>query len=775
MPFIVCARQARYYALTAALVLAVMGTYAVLLRRAETRQPMRAASVAFATAAMFLVLSFDVIAIGVLGAAALHWLAFRRSMQSKPSGATASFWFAWGAATIVLALWILLSLSAPVRQANAGLSSIPVRLRYGIPYYVAQIDAHVVPVLLGLPVLALSFGRRTRSGALFLALFAAGAAAGAMLSPYRFFRYIVPVVTLIFALAALGLADLWQRGRWHKAMAALVIVAMVSSTAPHVLSHSLMAAAAKASGLVLVRERDLPMRVPLADLLREFRDPPRGPIAATVGFLRENAQARDVLVTTYGELPLKFHTALDVYGGETAQLPPAHVKPRWIWPRHRTKVFPAERAAVTWVEQELSGRMFERIELDAFDRRWENREDPESTSSQPGSASTQSRNLSRDRLMKIQAVKATGRWLCLAGLLLMITGDSPRSIPVIRAPWLYLVLLLLGSVFFAAGGLKPRRRTCVDAIAKPLALLLGAFLLSAVASSIPILSARSFLAVLTIVAAGWVFVSVIEDERFRHAIGPVVSIAVLLLAVRIIVWRYEEGLLTEAFHVGNNAWRGKIQLTWVLNLFAPLLLAWAVTARRRRLSAFYAAIWVVAGAALYFLQARMGLIVFAMTAAGVLMFTLNQWRRALAVVIVAAAIGVTLIGRTTELAQLFVSTIADPALNPGIDMRLGIWKDTLRLIQSRPFLGHGLGTYDAVAYTLENTTAVPYTVAPAGMHTTCICTCWRRLVLSAWWRGATYGFRYLARSPVPGTVLAHLIGRRSLVSSGEYQRFSCCR
>ena len=380
VPFIVSARQARYYALTAALVLAVTGTYAVLLRRAETRQPTRAASVAFATAAMFLVLSFDVIAIGVLGAAALHWLSFRPSTQSKAAGssdAAASFWFAWGAAIILLAIWILVSLSAPIRQANAGPSSIPVRLRYGIPYYIGQIDAHVVPVLLGLPVLALSFGRRTRSAALFLSLFAMGATAGAMLSPYRFFRYIVPVIPLIFALAALGLADLWQRGRWHKAMAALVIAAMVTSTAPHVLSHSLMAAAARASGLVLVQERDLSTRVPLADLLRELHDPPRGPIAATVGFLRENAQARDVLVTTYGELPLKFHTALDVYGGETAQLPPAHVKPRWIWPRHRTKVFPAERAAVMWVEQELSGRTFERIELDAFDRRWENREDPE--------------------------------------------------------------------------------------------------------------------------------------------------------------------------------------------------------------------------------------------------------------------------------------------------------------------------------------------------------------------------------------------------------------
>lgn len=382
VPFIVCARQARYYPLTSALVLAVVGTYAVLLRSAETRQPLRPAAFAFATAAIFLVLSFDVVAIGVLGAAALHWLAFRRRHSAEldasgSSGASASFWIAWGAAVILLAVWIAVSLSAPIRQTNAGLSSIPVRLRYGIPYYVGQIDAHVLPVLVGAPLLALSFGRRTRSAALLLTLFVVGGAAGAMLSPYRYFRYIVPVIPLIFAIAALGLTDLWQRGRWHKTVAALVIGAMISSTAPHVLSHSLMAAAAKASGLVLVRERPLQTRVPFADFLGELRDPPRGPIAAMVGYLRANAQAGDVLVTTYGELPLKFHTTLAVYGGETAQLPPSHVKPRWIWPRYRTRVFRAEQAAVMWVERELEVSTFERIELDAFDRRWENREDPE--------------------------------------------------------------------------------------------------------------------------------------------------------------------------------------------------------------------------------------------------------------------------------------------------------------------------------------------------------------------------------------------------------------
>ena len=298
----------------------------------------------------------------------------------------------------------------------------------------------------------------------------------------------------------------------------------------------------------------------------------------------------------------------------------------------------------------------------------------------------------------------------------MITGDGPSSIPVIRAPWLYLVLLLLGSLSFAAGGgVKPRRIPCVGAVVTPLALLLCAFLLSVVASTTPILSAQSFLAVLCIVAAGWVFVSLMEDERFRHAIGPVVAIAVLLLVVRILVWRYDEGLNTEAYQVRNNAWRGKIQLAWLFNLFAPLLLAWAVSDRRRRLSAFYATTWVLTGTALYFLHARMGVIVFGMTTAGVLMFTRSQWRRALAIVIVAAVVGVTLVERTRTMAQFFVSTIANPALNPGVEMRLGIWGDTIRLFKSRPITGHGLGTYDVVAYTLEDTTAVPL-YRSAGWH-----------------------------------------------------------
>ena len=68
-------RQARYYALTAVLTLLATGTYAALsecIKRDDRRAT--SAAISFGSAACLLVLSFDVTAIGVLGALALHWL-----------------------------------------------------------------------------------------------------------------------------------------------------------------------------------------------------------------------------------------------------------------------------------------------------------------------------------------------------------------------------------------------------------------------------------------------------------------------------------------------------------------------------------------------------------------------------------------------------------------------------------------------------------------------------------------------------------------------------
>jgi hypothetical protein len=266
----------------------------------------------------------------------------------------------------------------------------------------------------------------------------------------------------------------------------------------------------------------------------------------------------------------------------------------------------------------------------------------------------------------------------------MISGDGPlltaglsrwpTPLPFVAPPPLYLALLFLGFLCLAAASAaQPRSVPGLRAVVIPLVLLVGVFLLSTVSSDLPKLSARSFLAVLCIVAVGWSFVRLMGGEGFRGAIGPVVATAVLLLDALVISWRYREGLSTEAFQLNNNAWVGKLQLTWVFNLFAPLLLGWALAVPNRGLAAFYTTAWLVTGAAMYLLYSRMGVIVFGMTTVGVLMLTLSQWRRALGIVIVAAVVAITVVGRTKDMAQYIVSTIADPSLNLGVGMRLAIW------------------------------------------------------------------------------------------------------
>jgi 4-amino-4-deoxy-L-arabinose transferase-like glycosyltransferase len=366
--FLICSRQARYYGLTAALALLAVGTYTRVLQRDAIGQPIRASSVGLAVAATLLVLSFDVTAMGMLGVMAVHWILVGRSRRSL------QFWSAWLLAATVLIAWIALSSSAPIRHSNVGLAAMLNRLWYGPFYYAGQIDAHVVPLPL-LALAALAFRERTRPAAMLLSAVAVGASVGVMLSPYRFFRYIVPAVPFVFGLVGLGLAAVAEKGRAARIVSYAIVALLAFSTAFHSFSRSLLAAVADRTDAITVRRRSVPIRIPLADLLQEFRDPPRGPVSAAIAFFGRHAKPTDIVVTAYGELPLKFHTSLRVYGGETGQLPKDGERATWIWPRH-LKPYGTLRASVEWIEHELSRGKYERIELDAIDRRWENREDP---------------------------------------------------------------------------------------------------------------------------------------------------------------------------------------------------------------------------------------------------------------------------------------------------------------------------------------------------------------------------------------------------------------
>ena len=385
VPFIIVSRQARYYAMTAAIVLVTTGTYAALARTVKSPRRRTQATIpafAFALAASVLVVSFDITAIGVLGAIACHWLLITQSDDSRWN---ARFWLAWTLPCLVLAVWLAASFTAASRTENAGLTAIPGRLRYSASYYLGQINAHIVP----LPVLLLLALLRgvpaadrnadvndSRRAVGLLTAVALGGLAGTLLSPHRFFRYIVPIFPVVLALSAIGIAALWTRGPRMRVSAAILLAALVSTNVLFVWSHAALEGIARATGWVTVRERVFETRIPMADFFSELRDPPRGPVAAAIEYLQQHAGPRDVVVAAYDDLPLKFHTKLRVYGGETGEVPPPDVVPQWIWPRN-LKVYAEVRPVTDWIGRELESGKYGRVELQAIDRRWENREDPE--------------------------------------------------------------------------------------------------------------------------------------------------------------------------------------------------------------------------------------------------------------------------------------------------------------------------------------------------------------------------------------------------------------
>jgi O-antigen ligase len=325
----------------------------------------------------------------------------------------------------------------------------------------------------------------------------------------------------------------------------------------------------------------------------------------------------------------------------------------------------------------------------------------------------------KDRRAPDSRVIIAGRWLLVAGLMFMVTGDGPSStvriskwptpVPFLAWQWLYPVLLVLGiACFVAGGGVKSWKPPHLRVMVAPLGALLAAFLLSAITSQVHVLSATALLTVMAIALAGWMLALAFEDERLSRAVWPTIAVAVLLLAVRVIIWRRDEGFNIVAFQVPNNFWLGKLQLAWVFNLMAPLLLARSMGEPRRYLAALYWLTWAAAGVATYLLFSRMGSIVFAVATLGVWIMNPGQWRKVLLVLIVGLGIGAALVARSDRTSRFVITTILSPDRDPGVEQRFGIWRDALRLFRSRPITGTGLGTYDEVTYRLDGTTAEPF-------------------------------------------------------------------
>ena len=302
-----------------------------------------------------------------------------------------------------------------------------------------------------------------------------------------------------------------------------------------------------------------------------------------------------------------------------------------------------------------------------------------------------------------------GRGLFFAGGFLMLTGDWPQttllptrwSVPLdcLAWPWLYLALFYVAFiVLMATGWLRVAQRTTADFLYLPIGVLTATFLLSVIFSLVPSLSAFAFGCLLAVAGFSLAAARIVQDETALVGTSRVIAVAALFLGLRVIAWRAVEGLSIPAYHVGNNAWLGKIQIAWVLNLLAPLMLARSLAERTVRAAVIYGVAWLVSGVAIYVLLSKAGLVTFVVTTLGLCLANPYYWRRWLPPVVGIAILVLGLVTISGGMPKPVVASLMRPDQDAGVVMRYAVWQQTARIIVDHPITGIGLGTYDDVAY-----------------------------------------------------------------------------
>gem|GEM_PF-571113 len=214
--------------------------------------------------------------------------------------------------------------------------------------FMRQIAADMVPFLLwpiplGLWYFRRKFGIRTAdqshvgAGVLLLVLVVMHVLMLAPIVPSAYTRYLAPILPLAAMLLGRWIAD---ASRIHSAIAAWMVAVVVLSS-------------------------------PLADFVKEQMQPVISPGLAIREYLKAHSSPDDIIVASYGDLPLKYYLPNRIMGGLTGEDLSQVEAPEWIITRRYR-----HKAVDTRLMQWIWRGHYQQIEIPVPDTRFEFREEP---------------------------------------------------------------------------------------------------------------------------------------------------------------------------------------------------------------------------------------------------------------------------------------------------------------------------------------------------------------------------------------------------------------
>jgi len=198
-------------------------------------------------------------------------------------------------------------------------------------------------------------------------------------APWYFFRYIVNLLPVFAILSACMCRALWSWNRVFGAlfMATLLLTGIFHRSSTYPFNNPLYEQILDAEG-----SKTRTVLFPLGEYLYEITHDFDGPIEGIVKFLGKKAKPDDRVFISYGDLPLKFYTALDIKGGQTGEDLSSWPPPDWIIIRSffRFSDRPAMKKDADQMRDYLNTRIpkpeYRLMEIPYVDIYWENIPEP---------------------------------------------------------------------------------------------------------------------------------------------------------------------------------------------------------------------------------------------------------------------------------------------------------------------------------------------------------------------------------------------------------------